>query len=150
MRAPAVRLRGFRPMIQRVAKRDAFVVQSVAVDSRQIALPNVVGIRVVCAHATTDTTAPSVRARTSTAHICVSPKDGVGGECGLTLGIGGNTAQAMRNCITWHAIDPILVLNHTKKPTPKRRGSKGERTPHSSKRFKSRGINLKRFAFEFD
>ena len=54
----------------------------------------------------------------------------------MTLGIGGNTAQAMRNCITWHAIDPILVLNHTKKPTPTRRGSKGERAPHSSKRLK--------------
>ena len=115
MRVPAVRLRGFRPMRPHATKFDVFVAQCVVVDSRQIALPNADGIRVVCAHATINTTAPSVRARTSTAHICVSPKDGVGGGCSLTLGIGVNTAQAMCNCITRYGIDPILVLNRHKK-----------------------------------
>ena len=136
MRVPTVRLRGFRPMRPHATKFDVFVAQCVVVDSRQIALPNADGIRVVCAHATINTTAPSVRARTSTAHICVSPKDGVGGGCSLTLGIGGIRLKRCAIVSRATALTPFLYSIDTKKPTPKRRGSKGERTPHSSKRFK--------------
>ena len=118
-RAPAARLRGFRPMRPHATKFDVFVAQSVVVGSRQIALPNAVGIRVVCAHATINTTAPSVRARTSTAHICVSPKDGVCGGCGLTLGIGENTAQVMCDCIMHAVADPPFLYSiDIKNPTP--------------------------------
>ena len=137
MRVPMVRLHEFRRVKPHATKFDVFVVQSVVVGSRQIALPNAVGIRVVCAHATINTTARWATARISTARRCVSPKGGVGGECSLTLGIGVNTSQAMCDCIMHPTADPHSCAQSAQKnPRQNGVGEKGGRTPHSSKRFK--------------